>query len=435
MYGEPLILLPVHVYIQKGTTSNLLIYTVTSHCMPQKQTLHNHPLPQISTFRERLSLQGQGMHLTRGLGPHHPLIRGWHHKKLRRANSSSPSPSQLTRHTQSFSEPTTEVYSEHVIDKSQLHRGDVVVCNKYSNSTLSESQNIALPVMPSIERGKTQRKTTHALPMEQSGNNSATRHSSVPSAQPQCSATLPCITSSQLTTTSTDGHATDCKRGLSENHTSVYFTDGNQMRGSQLPCESSSSLDLHTSCDVLTSTSASQPSSSDFRGSHPHTSSFSRGMSSGDRLVSSLGCLGTDRGIRGRELITSLPSLPHIHSTTVCDRPSPTGTTHTSCQRSGSSNRSCTSAIQARRERRKSGRRCSIINLRIPFGKVEEWDVPQDVRSREEEEDEEEEEGCSTGGGEGETTSEDCQMKTGDGHKDSNPQNTSSIGIVYTCTT
>ena len=27
---------------------------------------------------------------------------------------------------------------------------------------------------------------------------------------------------------------------------------------------------------------------------------------------------------------------------------------------------------------------CSVVNLRIPFGKVEEWDVPQRVRDKEE---------------------------------------------------
>ena len=34
------------------------------------------------------------------------------------------------------------------------------------------------------------------------------------------------------------------------------------------------------------------------------------------------------------------------------------------------------------RRRCKNNGRCSVINLRIPFGKVEEWDVPQSSEMR-----------------------------------------------------
>ena len=53
-------------------------------CVPQKQlTCEQHFLPQlrVSALQNRASLQEQSLHCTRGLGPHHPLIRDWYDKR------------------------------------------------------------------------------------------------------------------------------------------------------------------------------------------------------------------------------------------------------------------------------------------------------------------------------------------------------------------
>ena len=99
-----------------------------------------------------------------------------------------------------------------------------------------------------------------------------------------------------------------------------------------------------------------------------------------------------------RKSPSSLPSLPLIHTSKNTAQSESTSLMISANRRSSIDSSTCLQtrpaqceslslqqAKKKKRRRRKRGRdgregRCSVINLRIPFGKVEEWDVPQPER-------------------------------------------------------
>ena len=303
------------------------------------------------------------------IASHHPLIREWHHKRMKSANLSSTSSSQLTRHKHNHSElsigqsdSTTYAYSEGEVETVDFPT------KKQKEKLQSNTEEMAAAVCndkkPLIS---TTGKRSIRLPAKGNGN---TRQYS----QHQCKSSLPRITTSNhLTTTDVIEVEEHVRR-----HT-VHFVDETK-DGKLIPDPVPTSHDICT----LSPRPVSTPTNTrgNLSGAQAYNP-FSHTESSGDceSSVSSLASLTDNRNSRkGRDNVTSLPSLPLLHNSNSDGLPQASSSS-VSCLHSRLSERDCISS-QVKKKKKEGEKRCSIVNLRIPFGKIEEWDVPQQVGHR-----------------------------------------------------
>ena len=437
---------------------------LTGACVSQQPLLCTHTLPQVK-FKNRLSPEVQH---TGGLGPQHPLIREWRHKKRVRTSSSSPS-SLLKQHKHFLSDsnvpsstpPTSESEGE---DPISSPRGDHQTSTRKGGSTLSvknrlpkdkcgelqekvaveneekqctvlsESQNMDFLIRGSSDSWQLRREgkghSTKAAADTRDTSCSGRRHraskekqstivpdgfahsgmrarvSTTRTSDPalHCVATLPSITRLRsLTTAAGSGSKTpnilDTTSQTEKREGEAYpansfrkLKKGSQKRKvketeNQSVCSSdehlgkrsqnslSPSISLHDQVPRSVSTRTKQV--------HRHSQTQTYPLSRNECLassVASLACLSGGRAGK-RSPLTSVPALPLIQNRAPPEDFS-SSSHSTSCVRSRASSheRKCFTSRQMRSRQD----RCSIVNLRIPFGKVEEWDVPQRVRHKEE---------------------------------------------------
>ena len=403
------------------------------------------------------------MQHTGGLGPQHPLIREWRHKKRVRTSSSSPS-SLLKQHklfqsdsnVPSSTPPTSESEGEDPIssprgdhqtstekggstlsvknrlskDKCGELQEKVAVENEEKQCTiLSESQNMDYLIRGSSDswqlrregKGHSMKASKKAVDTSSSGrrhrvskekqstivpdgfpHTTRTREYSDPALH--CVAALPSITgSSSLTTAAGSGSKTpnildttsqteeregeaypansfrklkkgSQKRKVKEaDNQSVCFSD--EYLGKRSQDALSPSISLHNQVPRSVSTRTKQV--------HRHSQTQTYPLSKNECLASSVASLAcfTDGRAGKRSALTSVPALPLIQNRVPpVDLSSSSHSTSCVRSRTSSHERKCFTSRQMRSRQD----RCSIVNLRIPFGKVEEWDVPQRVRRKEE---------------------------------------------------
>ena len=332
-------------------------------CVPQKPLLCSRFLPQVkvAAFRNRLSLGAGERCRTSGLGLHHPLIRDWQHRKRTKAANSL---SLLSRHkklTLSDSSIATQDASPSPLSES---------CRAGSGSW-----SIKLPVkendsskISTYGREKEYTITTDSTDGSSSGgyadlSTAESRHSdTVCKSDSKHTRILPNIKSSIFTANNDVAVMTDCVILTGEeDHTSCFRKLEKGTHFMQGPPLSSSSFHRQT---------PRTPSNQLANHSGTHQFAKTEGACSGEFLVSSAGSLTHLSSSSNRRALASVPTLPLIKSQSHTQE---YATSSASCL----THKVCDNSNHSQSRRKQSRERCSVVNLRIPFGKVEEWDVPQ----------------------------------------------------------
>ena len=327
-------------------------------CVPQKPLLCCQFLPQVkvAAFRSRLSLGAGERCRTSGLGQHHPLIRDWQHRKrAKAANSLSP----LSRHkmlTLPDSSTATQNASTSPLNES---------CRAGSGS-----RSIKLPV----KENDSSKISTYDQEKEYTIATESTDGSSLSTAESRHSDTLcksdskhtrilPNIKSSTLTAINDVAVMTDCVSLTGEedptSFSRILGKGTHFMQGPPLPSSSFHRQTPRTPSNQLANHSETH---------YPFVKTES--TCSGEFLVSSAGSLAHLSSGRNRRALTSVPALPLIKSKSHAQEYATSSTSCLTWKTSDNSNHSPS-------RRKQNQERCSVVNLRIPFGKVEEWDVPQ----------------------------------------------------------
>ena len=305
-------------------------------CVPQKQlTCEQHFLPQlrVSALQNRTSLQEQSLHCTRGLGPHHPLIRDWYDKRK--------------------SDETT-VSSPLVVQQQQCSPTDLL------------STSILAGLGGDIRNANTSAETDIKADSDrQSERDRADRGV-------RCStAFLPTLhepRNNRLTDRAAGGGEVEQEHKKNVRKSIVKFTEVESRR-------------LHTTHPSPPSVSVRPSTTPSHRVGGPNSRTFECVSTTTDRSMDSIlstASIASPKDCTSNSL-TSLPSLPLIHSNILTKAKSSattsSGSNSSFLLNSDSSEREefCSEG-RVGDERGNRSCRCSVINLRIPFG---EWDVPQ----------------------------------------------------------
>ena len=304
----------------------------SSKCVPQKQlTYEQHFLPQlrVSALQNRTSLQEQSLHCTRGLGPHHPLIRDWYDKRK----------------------------SDEKTDSSPL-----VVQQQQCSPTDLLSTSILAGLGGDIRNAKTSAET------DIKADSDRQRERDCADRGVRCStAFLPTLhepRNNRVTERAAGGSEVEQEHKKNFRKSIVKFTEVESRRNAR----------LHTTHPSPPSVGVRPSTTPNPRVGGPNSRIFEGVSTTTDRSMDSI--LSTASIACPKDCsLTSLPSLPLIHSNILSKGKSSATTS------SGSSSsfllHSDSSEGRVGDERGNRSCRCSVINLRIPFGKVEEWDVPQ----------------------------------------------------------
>ena len=311
-------------------------------CVPQKQlTCEQHFLPQlrVSALQNRTSLQEQSLHCTRGLGPHHPLIRDWYDKRKSDEKTVS---SPLVVQQQQCS--PTDLLSTSILAGLG---GDI------RNANTSAETDIKADSDRQRERDRADRGvrcSTAFLPTLHEPRNN------------------------RLTDRAAGGGEVEQEHKKNVRKLIIKFTE----------VESRRNPPLHTTHPSPPSVGVRPSTTPNPRVGGPNSRTFEGVSTTTDRSMDSI--LSTASVACPKDCstnsLTSLPSLPLIHSNILTKAKSSATTSSGSSSsfllHSDSSEREefCSEG-RVGDERGNRSCRCSVINLRIPFGKVEEWDVPQ----------------------------------------------------------
>lgn len=358
---------------------NIADKTNTVHSVPQKPLVSEQFLPQVkaAAFRNRLTWRGGEQCGTGGLAPHHPLIQDW--KRKRRTNTLPKSPSPLTQHHISLSDSSAT--SLLTSNASLISRNKNT---KHPHSGSSESRNIKFHAEKS-ELLKTAMRDLHCCQDKDFFESRNGRH---------------CHRSND-----TERLKKTCSYAeqMSHNNSTVLPNIGLTTSDSTLnTCSPRGKEDLRTSFRKLKNESpivqdvcpplarhtqdTRHISTHDQCSDRPHcdtevypfcSTTSSResttvgSVSGSELLIASTTSLAHLTSSRSE--LSSVPSLPTIQSNIQTDasnsKMDPKGTDH---ERRSSS--------LCQRARRSRDHPCTVVNLRIPFGKIEEWDVPQAKR-------------------------------------------------------
>ena len=311
-------------------------------CVPQKQlTCEQHFFPQlrVSALQNRASLQEQSLHCTRGLGPHHPLIRDWYDKRK--------------------SDETT-VSSPLVVQQQQCSPTDLL------------STSILAGLGGDIRNAKTSAETDIKADSDrQSERDRADR-------SVRCSiAFLPTLhepRNNRPTERAAGGSEVEQEHKKNVRKSIVKFTEVESRRNARLHTTHTSPPSVGVRPSTIPNPRVGGPNSRTFEGVSTTTD---RSMDS----ILSTASIASPKDYTTNSL-TSLQSLPLIHSNILTKAKSSATTSSGSSSsfllHSDSSEREefCSEG-RVGDERGNRSCRCSVINLRIPFGKVEEWGVPQ----------------------------------------------------------
>ena len=306
------------------------------------------------TFRRRLSPGAGERCRTSGLGPHHPLIRDWQHRKRTKAANSL---SLLSRHKKLTQNASTSPLSE-------------------SCRAGSGSQSIKLPVkendsskISTYDQEKEYTIATESTDGSSSGGNAGlstaeSRHyDTVCKSDNKHTRILPNIKSSTFTAINDVAVMTDCVSLTGEedltSFSRILGKGTHFMQDPPLPSSSFHRQTPRTPSNQLANHSETH---------YPFVKTES--TCSGEFLVSSAGSLAHLSSGRNRRTLTSVPALPLIKSKSHAQEYATSSTSCLTWKTSDNSNHSPS-------RRKQNQERCSVVNLRIPFGKVEEWDVPQ----------------------------------------------------------
>ena len=293
--------------------------------IPQKTLVSDHFLPQlrVAALHKGPSLQTD---TTRGLGPRHPIIRDWNDRRAVKITSPS-----LASHQAKLVSSALLPGTSH---KSQ-DSGDECV---------QSSQLVAAVLAGSNKKIK-----------EINSDSSQLHHSQD---------TLKALHEESATKDAAAIRAVDYARQTGLKKLTVHFAEEDLRR-------KLSPVNFSTYTTVLHPNTASSKRAS--RHSHtltfPPTDSVERKCLPFSSVSSFNSLIDSQRSNRS---LTSLPSLPLIRNDSL-KKPSLSSGSSSSFIQSRLSERDIFSS--SRKERKEP--HCSVINLRIPFGKVEEWDIPQ----------------------------------------------------------
>ena len=304
-----------------------------------------HFLPQLraSAPQNRASLQMDSPHYTRGLGPSHPLIRDWNDRRERMKERKHTSLLTQSQQQSSFTETVKGTAKTNYDERKNTgmkavdESGTIKEWNRGHNRiTGGELVMLSGRSLPTLQDGK---KSYHSLCNTSKEELKCIRKSNVHFTEEDMRGTA----SSFLSTIS-------CSRihGLRPSTTSGHRASGTNS--------------LQSLTDASTCTDKGVNS----------TLLSSAGSFAGLRDV----CRNSDNSL------TSLPSLPLIQSSVLCSKPTSSLLTMTSGSSSSFLHTDPSERDQlgsATHTMRKRDCQCSVINLRIPFGKPEEWVPPQQM--------------------------------------------------------
>lgn len=350
----------------------------TNTAVPQKPLVSEQFLPQVkaAAFRNRLTWKGREQCGTGGLAPHHPLIQDW--KRKRRTNTLPKSPSPLTQHHISLSDSSTT--SLLTSNASLISRNKNT---KHPHSGSSESQNIKSHSKKN-ELLKTAMRCCQDKDFFESRNG---RHCHESNDTEKLKKTCSCAEQMShnnstvlpnIGLTSSDSTLNSCSMREKDRRTPFRKVEN----GSQIvqdvcpPLARNTQNTRHISTHDQSSNKPDMPHCDTqvypFCGTTSSRESTTVGSVSGaELLIASTGSLAHLTSSRSE--LSSVPSLPTIQSNIQTDasnsKMDPKGTDH---ERRSSS--------LCQRAQRSRDHPCTVVNLRIPFGKIEEWDVPQAKR-------------------------------------------------------
>ena len=304
---------------------------VAQSCKCVPLTCEQHFLPQlrVSAFQNRTSLQEQSLHCTRGLGPHHPLIRDWYDK---RKSDEKTVPSPLVVQQQQCS--PTDLLSTSILAGLG---GDI------RNAKTSEETDIKADSDRQRERDRADRGvrcSTAFLPTLHEPRNN------------------------RLTDRAAGGGEVEQEHKKNVRKSIVKFTEVESRRNARLHTMHPSPPSVGVRPSTTPSHRVGGPNSRTFEGVSTTTDRSMDSILSTASIASPKDCTTNS--------LTSLPSLPLIHSNILTKAKSSTTTA------SGSSSSFLLHSDSSEREEFCSeGRvgdergnrccRCSVINLRIPF--------------------------------------------------------------------
>ena len=350
--------------------------------VPQKPLVSERFLPQVkaAAFRNRLTWRGREQCGTGGLAPHHPLIQDW--KRKRRTNTLPKSPSPLTQHHISLSDSSAT--SLLTSNASLISRNKNT---KHPHSGSSESQNIKFHSKKS-ELLKTAMRDLHCCQdrdfFESRNGRHCQRSNDIEKLKKTCSyaeqmshnnsTVLP-----NIGLTSSDSTLNTCSpKGKEDLRTSFRkVKNGSQIIQDVCPPLAAHTQDTrHVSTHGQSSNKPNMPYCDTqvypFCSTTSSSESTTVGSVSGaELLIASTTSLAHLTSSRSE--LSSVPSLPTIQSNIQ------TGASNSKMDGKGTDHERRSSFLCQRAQQGRD-HPCTVVNLRIPFGKIEEWDVPQAKR-------------------------------------------------------
>ena len=404
--------------IGEGADSSQYTTDSSSKYVPQRSLLCELPqdVSNLTTFKNRLSPRGDGcLRHTGALGPQHPLIRDWYHKK--RASAVTV-PSLLNRYELSLSDSSLATHSKTMKGSFTTHHaeriGDASSSQSYKPPDEDKGYKKTGRLYDSTHCGSTvERKSREMVALEKQGFSETSSGSTT---------TLPSIDrpgSNRFTVVSAATHAReDSSMESSERETEEIFGDiggfcrcrrtGSQdQQGCSDGMEKKKrasvgelrSIATHMlalqekhGCHLYCETQKATTDSDDVSSSRPYglskrplTTTSKRGShretcpdrfvdkESGSKIslepnLASLARIKSNSSSSSNGGLTSLPVLPLIRNKPCKD------SSNTSGRSLAGRASDCTCVYSSN-----SGRNldhCSVVNLRIPLGSRQEWDVP-----------------------------------------------------------
>ena len=356
-------------------THNTADKTITA--VPQKPLVSEQFLPQVkaAAFRNCLTWRGGEQGSTGGLAPQHPLIQDW--KRKRRTSSLPKSPSPLIQHhflLSDSSAPTTSNASLNSRNKSYKHphSGSSGSRNIKFHTNKSEHLRTAMKDLHCCQDREFCRNGRHCHRSKENENLKKTCSYADQISHDKSTVTvLPDIglttSESTLNNRSLRGQEDPFRKLKNESqmiqgpplaaHTQNTRHFSTHDQSSNKPDQSQSDTQVHPFCSTTSSGESIRVGS----------------MSGAELLIASTTSLAHLTSSRSE--LSSVPSLPTIQSTIQtghCTSNSKMDGKGTGHERRSSSR--CQRVQQGR------DHPCTVVNLRIPFGKVEEWYVPQAKR-------------------------------------------------------
>ena len=315
--------LPSSTINSPETTSPVLL-----RCIPQKPFVYDNFLPQLRVATalqsNRPSLQPENPDSTRGLGPFHPIIREWNDKRA----------INITASRQKHVSPTSGAFKSSPLKYYCTDKG--------AEGYVRSSQLVA-----AILGGRND-KFGNGNDKEVSDDGSL--HSP---ATPQAM--------HESTTDLADDIASVGRKQTNVHKRTVRFAKEEDLRKRTSPAI------------LLTAGKPARASRHSHTLTYPSTACDERSTDSIFSSVASLASLTDCETNKNSNCLTSLPSLPLIQT----NKRLSTTSSSSFLQKHLSRDDVISSMTGVESEIGEKEPHCSVINLRIPSGKVEEWDVPQ----------------------------------------------------------